>query len=139
VRGTGDQLVEELKWPTVHQLVCAYRVALFWAYANGTRRTPGGSDVIQETTSKPRSARLRAREEECTPDHTVVGVPIFNPRRAYNSPLAAAVHLYNMSPDLVTSDVRTTKRVKALHVANARGRLVIARTSQLEDSLIYAN
>ena len=97
--------------------------------------------VICETTGKPRSARLRAREDECTPDHakyTVVGVPVFNARSHYNSPLAAAAHLYNMSPDLVTSDVRTARRVKALHLANAHGRLVIA-PSQLENSIVYGN
>ena len=130
VKGTGDQLVEELKWHSIAQLARAERVSQFWQYANNIRRTPGGRNVITEVTLKPHSSRLRARQEENTPDHAkykVEGVPIFDPSSRYNTPLAIAAQLYNVTPDLVFSGVGTAKRVKGLYLANERGRLVISK------------
>lgn len=130
IRGTGDKLVQQLKWPTLAQLACAERVSQFWQYANGIKRTPGGNHVIAEYRQpEAHSARLRARQEQSTPHHTqyqVVGVSPFISGAKFNTPLATAAHLYNNTAAIVLQGVDTAKRVKAFYVANERGRLLIS-------------
>jgi len=86
VKGAWDQLVEELKWSSIPQLAHAETISLFCQYARDIRRTLGGRSIITEVTLKPRSSRLRARQEENTPDHVkyhVESVPLYDPSSRY--------------------------------------------------------
>ena len=126
-QGIGDDLVRELQWPTIAQLAHVERVSHFWQYVNGIKRTPGGSDVIAKIPPPARSTRLRLRQDENVPKHSryeIKGEHRYDATVRFNTPLAIAAHLYNMTPDTVFSGLWSAKRVKAALLAFERGESV---------------
>jgi hypothetical protein len=119
----GAQLMNDLNWPTLKQLSEAEQVSNFWQYVNKIKRTPGGEEVIIEDVSRPKSSRLRARQEDNAPKHkkyTVTGVPEYDNSARFNVPLVTAAYRFNITPDSVFVNARTARGVKVAFLANSR-------------------
>ena len=85
------------------------------------------SIVIAKISPPARSTRLRVRKDENVPKHSryeIKGEHRYDATVRFNTPLAIAAYLYNMTPDTVLAGVWSAKRVKAALLAFERGESV---------------